>query len=78
LNTGRLADATLNTEIVGTQQECRHKLVHRDAADAPTKHMTQDTHLKVVCKTGCSQNMKQHAVACEYINIEENGSQLTV
>jgi len=39
-NTGRLAGATTNTDILGTQQERRHKLVHRDAANAATKHMT--------------------------------------
>jgi hypothetical protein len=77
-NTGRLAGATSNTEILGTQQECRYKLVHRDAANAATKHMTQDTHLKIVRQTGSSKNKKQHAVRCEYIHIEANSGQLTV
>jgi len=77
-NTGRLAGATSNTEILGTQQECRHKLVHRDAADAATKHMTQDAHLKIVRKTGSRRNKKQHAVGCEYIHIDAIGVQLTV
>jgi len=77
-NTGRLAGATSNTEMLGTQQERRHKLVHRDAADATTKHMTQDAHLKIVRKTGSRRNMKQHAVGCEYIHIDAIGSQLTV
>jgi hypothetical protein len=74
-NSGRLAVATTNTDILGTQQERRHKLVHRDAADAATKHMTQDAHLKIVRKTESSKNNKQHAVGCEYIHIEANGSQ---
>jgi len=77
-NTGRLAGTTSNTEILGTQQKRRHKLVHRDAANVATKHMTQDAHLKIVRKTGSSKNKKQHAVGCQYILIEANGGQLTV
>jgi hypothetical protein len=76
-NTGRLAGATSNTEILGTQYERRHKFVHHDAADAATKHMNQDAHLKIVRKTGSSKNNQQHAVGCEYIHIEANGSQLS-
>jgi hypothetical protein len=72
-NTGRLAGATSNTEILGTQQECRYKLVHHDAANVATKHMSQDAHLKIVRKTGSSNNKKQHAVGCKYILIEANG-----
>jgi hypothetical protein len=77
-HTGRLAGAPLNTELLGTQQERRHKLVHRDAANVATKHMTQDPHLKIVRKTGSSKNKQQHAVGCEYILIVANGGQLTV
>jgi len=77
-NTGRLAGATWNMDILGTQQECRHKLVHRDAANAANKHMTQDAHLKIVRKTGSSKNKQQHAPGCEYIHIEAGGVQLTV
>jgi len=76
-NTGRWAGATSNTELLGTQQECRHKLVHRDAANVATKHMTQDAQLKIVRKTGSSKNKKQHAVGCRYILIVENGGQLS-
>jgi len=76
-NAGRLAGATSNTELLGTQQERRHKLVHRDAANVATKHMTQDAHLKIVRKTGSSKNKKQHAVGCKHILIVANGSQLT-
>jgi len=43
-NTGGLAGATSNTELLGTQQQRRHKLVHRDAANVATKHMTQDAY----------------------------------
>jgi len=77
-NTGRLAGATTNTDILGTQHERRHKLVHCDAANAATKHMTQDAHLEIVHKTGSRKNKKQHAVGCEYIHIEGTRSQLTV
>jgi len=35
-----------NTSLSGTQQERRHQLVHRNAANAATKNMTQDAHLK--------------------------------
>jgi hypothetical protein len=76
-NTGRLAGTTSNTELLGTQQESRQKLVHRDAANVATKHMTQDAHLKIVRKTGSSKNMKQHAVGCKYILIMANGCELT-
>jgi hypothetical protein len=72
-NTGRLAGAISHTEILGTQQDCRHKLVHRDAADAATKPMTKDAHLKIIRKTDNRRNGKQHAVGCEYIHIEAIG-----
>jgi len=76
-NTGRLEGAISNTEPLGTQQERRHKLVHRNAPNVATKHMTQDAHLKIVRKTGSSKNKKQHAVGCEYILMVANGGQLT-
>jgi len=76
-NTWRLAGATSKKELLGKQQERRHKLVHRDATNVATKHMTQDAHLKMVRKTGSSKNKKQHAVGCEYIFIVANGGQLT-
>jgi len=75
-NTGRLAGATSNTELLGTQQERRHKLVHREAANVATKHMTQDVYLKIVRKTGSSKNKMQHAVGCRYILIVANGGEL--
>jgi hypothetical protein len=73
-----LAGSTSNTELRGTHQERRHKLVHRDAVNVATKHMTQDAHLKIVRKTGSSKNNKQHAGGCEYILIVANGGELTV
>jgi hypothetical protein len=76
-NTGRLAGATSNTELLDTQQLRRHKLVHHDAANVDTKHMTQDADSKIVRKTGSSKHKKQHAVGCKYILIVANGGQLT-
>jgi hypothetical protein len=78
INTGRLAGATSNTELLGTQQEPRNKSVHCDAANVAAKHMSQDAHLKIVRKTGSSKNTKQHAVGCEYILIVAKGGQLTL
>ena len=46
----RLVGATLNTSLIGTQQQCRHQLVHRDAADAATRKITQDAHVKTFVK----------------------------
>jgi len=77
-NPGRLAGATSNTDNLGTLQECRHKLAHRDAANAATNHMTQDAHLKIVRKAGSRNNEQQHAVGCESIHIEAISGQLTV
>jgi hypothetical protein len=73
-----LAGATSNTHILGTQQELRHKSVHRDPANAATKHMTHDAHLKIVLKTERRKNKKQHAVGCKCIQIEAIGGPLTV
>jgi len=67
-----------NPSLSSTQQECRHQLVHRNAANVATKYMTQDAHLKIVCKTGSSKNKKQHAIGCEYIHITVNNGQLTI
>ena len=74
-NTGRLAGATTNTDIPSTQHERRHKLVHRNAANAATKHITQVEHLKIVRKTGSRKTKKEHAVGC--VHLEANGGQLT-
>jgi len=68
----RLAGATSNTAIIGTQEECRHQLAHHDAPNAATKHMTQDAHFNIVHMTASSKNMKQHAVGCDYIHIAVN------
>jgi len=73
-----LAGTTSNTSLIGTQQECTHQLVHRDAAIAATRNIMQDTHLNIICPTGSSNNRKQHAVGCGYIHVVVNGCQLTV
>jgi len=78
LNTSRLVGAISNMEILGTQQECRHKLVHLDAANAATKRMTQDANLKIVRKTESRNNRMQHVVGCECIHINAIGGQLAV
>jgi hypothetical protein len=54
LNTGKLWGATSNKTILVTQQECRHRIIHRDKAYAAAKHLTQDAHLKIMHKTGSS------------------------
>jgi len=74
----RLAGDTSNTSLIGTQQQRRHQLVHRDAADAATRNMTQDAHLKIVRKTASSKNKQQDAVGCKYMHILVNSRQLIV
>jgi cobyrinic acid a,c-diamide synthase len=61
--------ATSNTGLIGTKEERRHKLIHRDAANAATQHMTLDAHLKIVRKTGSSKNKKQQKqeAACSWM-----------
>jgi len=77
-NTGRLAGATTNMDIPGIQPQRRHELVHCDAANAPTKHMTHDANLKILRKTESKKNRNEHAVGCDYMHIEAIGGQLTV
>jgi len=64
--------------VIGIQQECRHRLVHLDAANALTKNITQDAHLKIVHKTRRSMNTNQHAIRHEYIHIILHTGQLGV
>jgi hypothetical protein len=59
---GQLADASSNMSLIGTQQECKDQLVHHEAADAATKHMTKDAHLEIVRITASSTNQNQNAV----------------
>jgi len=54
--TGTSSKASLE----GPQQQRRHQLVHREAANVATQNMTQDAHLKIVRKTESSTKMNQH------------------
>ena len=63
----RLPGVRSNTSLIGTQQDRRPQLVHRDAANAASKDMTLAAHFDIIRKTGSSRNKMQHAVACEYI-----------
>ena len=74
----RFAGDTLNMSLIGTQQESRHHLVHRDVADAATRNMTQDAHLTIIRKTGSSKNKQTQTVGCNYIHIVVNSRQLIV
>jgi len=60
-----MMDASSNTPVAGAQQQCRHHLVHRDAAVAATKNMAQDPHSTQVHKIGRSNNRNQHAIGWE-------------
>jgi hypothetical protein len=77
-NTGRLAFSTSNQNILATQQERRHKLVHRNANNAAPKPMTLVEHLKIVRKTGSSKNKMLHGVGCESIHIKAMRCQLSL
>jgi len=50
----RTTGASSNAPLAETQQQCRHQLVHRDAAIAATENMTQDAHLKKYVKPDTS------------------------
>jgi len=74
----RLVGTTSNSWLIATQQECRHQLVYRNAANAATKRMMLDSHSNIILKAGSSKNWKQLIVGCEYIHIEVNGCQVTI
>jgi len=74
----RLVGGTSNMSLIGTQQECRHWLVHCDTANTANKHITQGEHSKIAHKTGRNKNKKLHAVGSDYTHIEVNGRQWTV
>ena len=42
----RTAAALSNTPLAETPLQCRHQLVHRDAAIAATENMAQEAHLE--------------------------------
>jgi len=74
----RSTGTSSNAALAGTQYQCKHQLVHCEAANAATKNVTQAAHVTIVCVTGSGKNMKQHAIGCESIHIAVNGRQLTV
>jgi len=51
-----------NASLAGTQHQLPHQLVHHQLANAATKHMTQDSRLKIHRKTGSRKKMKQLGV----------------
>jgi len=60
-----LTGASSNPPPAVTQQHHRHQLVHRDAANAASEHMTHNAHLIIVRKRASSKNKTQHAIGCE-------------
>jgi hypothetical protein len=64
--------------LLGTMKECGDKIVHCEAAKAATKHMTQDTHLKIFHKTGSRTNKIQPTVGCDHPYTVLNGRLLTI
>ena len=74
----RMSGALHNAPPRETQQQRRHQLVHRNAANVATENMTYDAHVKIVHKTGSCKNQKQHAIGCESIHNAAHDSQLTV
>jgi hypothetical protein len=61
--------ASCNALLRNTQQQRKHKLVHRHAAIVATKNMTQDPHLPEIRTTQSSHNKKQHNLGWESILI---------
>jgi len=74
----RTTGASSNEPLAEIVQQCRHQIVHRDAAIAATENMAQDAHLKRVCNTGRSNDRKQYAIRCEYLHIDVEGGQVTI
>ena len=74
----RTTDVSHNAPPSETQHQCRHELVHRDAAIVAAKNMIQDAHFKIACQSGSNEHRKQHAIGCESIHIEVDDGQLTV
>jgi hypothetical protein len=73
-----MTNASSNTPVAGAQQQCRHHLVHRDAAVAATENMAQDPHSTQVHNTARSNNKNQHAIGWELLHIDIEGGQVTI
>jgi len=54
--TSRSMGTSSNATLVGTEQQCRHQLVHLNAANAASENITLDAHLKIIRKTRNSKN----------------------
>jgi len=72
-----MTDAYSIASFNATQQQCRQRLVHRDAANAAPTNMNQDAYSKTDSKTGIGKHKKQYAIGSDYTHIEVDGSQLT-
>jgi len=62
--------------LSGKQQQRRQMLVHWDSTNTAPEYITQDAHLKRVCKTASSTNKQQQAVGCNLIHTMVNGREL--
>jgi len=71
----RTTGASNNAPLSETQQQCRHQLVHHNAAIVPTENMTQDAHLNRVCRAGSRKSEQQHAIGSESIHIDVEDGQ---
>ena len=61
-----------------TQLQRRHHLAHHDPAYAATENMPLDAQLYIVRKTGRRKSKKQHAIGCEYSQINVDDCQLMI
>jgi hypothetical protein len=64
--------------LVETQQQCRDLVVHCDPAIAASKNTAQDALLKIIRKTGRSNNSHQHPIGYEKLYIDVEGGQQTM
>jgi len=74
----RTTGASNNAPPSETPQQCRHQVVHRNAAIVATENMTQNARLKIVSKTVSNRKQKHQANGCESIHINVDDGRLTV
>jgi len=72
-----LMGASSTMSLIGKHRDRRHRLVHRNTANAATQNMFLDAHLKIIRKSGSSKYRNQHVISCEHIHIVVNSVQLT-
>jgi len=70
--------ASSNAPPSETQQQCRHRSVHRDAVNAATRNITRNTYLQKVHHTISGENMEQNTINYGYIYIEADDHQQTL